>query len=713
MVHSRLKECVLFPTVAVPTFTDQLSRKDDSDEEVASEEDSESEIELTDDESEEELEAAKPAAYDELLKILGPEIKKKEASDERKRKKRRTEGEREEGGGKRRKKADDMADAPVIEETMLEGDEVEPENEDDSEAEQAVEKGNQESNDSDEDSDNENDKNSADPFKLHFADPSEEYLRRIESAKKDEWRNSKSTVLLPTGETLRILKSYPNAAPVDSEPAKITASKDLHLKDRLLNPFDSTNGPLTDLQCSVATPLFNNNDLLFTPRTISNAEQLRHLYCLHALNLVQKTRDRVLRNSVKLARNPDTDIELRDQGYTRLKVLILLPTRNACAKVVDALVSIFNPEQQENKKRFNESYRLPPDTVDPLESSKKPEDFKELFAGNHDDAFRLGIKFTRKTIKFFSGFYKSDILIASPLGLRTIIEDPKKPDYDFLSSIELVVLDQADALIQQNWDHVDKIYSHLNLLPRESHGCDFSRVRNWYLDQAAAYMRQNVIISSFLTPELNSLWNTHMRNISGRVKISPRYDGTLTSFTAPIRQTFLRFPSPHPSTDPDSRFTFFTASFLPTLLRKHPSHTLLFVPSTFDFIRLRNHLSTSTSASFTCIAEDTPNNEIVRARAHFLSGRYSLLVYSGRAHHFRRFFIKGVHRVVMYQVPENNDFYREVGEMMAVSGQAGAEVHGITSIFSKWDGLALERIVGTGRVGGLLKEGKADTFEFM
>lgn len=158
--------------------------------------------------------------------------------------------------------------------------------------------------------------------------------------------------------------------------------------------------------------------MLFCARSTQNSTALRELYCLHALNHVLKTRDGVIRNSSRALKDGNAEVDLRDQGFTRPKVLILLPTRQVCARAVETVSKLYHAEQEENKHRFVNEFTASSDNS----WDEKPQDFRELFEGNDDDMFRLGLKFTRKTLKFFSQFYNSDIIIASPLGLRMAIE---------------------------------------------------------------------------------------------------------------------------------------------------------------------------------------------------------------------------------------------------------------------------------------------------
>ena len=83
---------------------------------------------------------------------------------------------------------------------------------------------------------------------------------------------------------------------------------------------------------------------------------------------------------------------------------------------------------------------------------RKPDDFYKTFCGNIDDGFKIGISVTKKAVKLYTDFYSSDILIASPLGLRLVLET----DADFLSSIELLVMDQVlpdlQLILGNSWD---------------------------------------------------------------------------------------------------------------------------------------------------------------------------------------------------------------------------------------------------------------------
>lgn len=66
--------------------------------------------------------------------------------------------------------------------------------------------------------------------------------------------------------------------------------------------------------------------------------------------------------------------------------------------------------------------------------------------------------------------------------LISLFTSEKTFDRDFLSSIELCILDQTDVFLMQNWEHVEYIMDNLNLEPTKPHDTDFSRIKDWYLN---------------------------------------------------------------------------------------------------------------------------------------------------------------------------------------------------------------------------------------
>lgn len=562
-----------------------------------------------------------------------------------------------------------------------------------------------------------------DPFLAHFAQRDETELSKgIIDVKNGNWASRMPDSKLEGGYMFKVPQVSSSALIHGS--STVLDSNDLPLKQKLQEPAKKALPSLDNTSGSLASAIFNYRDVLFPQRTLVNAESLRKLMCLHALNHVFKTRDKVIRDNARLAKEDVEGLELRDQGFTRPKVLMILPTRNSCVKYIDTIISLCEPEQQENKKRFLDSYASKDDQF----SADKPEDFRELFAGNDDDMFRLGLKFTRKTVKFFAQFYNADIIFASPLGLRMAIgaDSPKKQDYDFLSSIEIVLVDQADAMLMQNWEHVEYVFEHLNLQPKEAHGCDFSRVREWYLDGNAKYLRQTILYSSFNFPSLNKVFTRQMLNITGKLRYSKEEDGAMIDLSVPTRQTFSRLEVISPVNEPDDRFKYFTTAILPSLIKQSKYRAgsgqgvLIYLPSYADFVRVRNHLASSPDTqgiSFGSISEYTSIRDVARARSHFFSGRHSVLLYTERAHHFRRYHLKGVNRVIMYGLPENPVFYKEIVDgylgSSITSNRANARETSVRTLFSRFDTLKLERIVGTGRLLSMIKEKGGDTFDFV
>lgn len=101
------------------------------------------------------------------------------------------------------------------------------------------------------------------------------------------------------------------------------------------------------------------------------------------------------------------EFDVRDQGFTRPKVLILTPFKQMASQIIEMIVFMLNSGKWKGVSR-----------------RKK---FKNDFCDEADafnDNFKMGIalKYSAKskesTLKLYEPFYESDIIVASPLAIR-------------------------------------------------------------------------------------------------------------------------------------------------------------------------------------------------------------------------------------------------------------------------------------------------------
>lgn len=151
-----------------------------------------------------------------------------------------------------------------------------------------------------------------------------------------------------------------------------------------------------------------------------------------------------------------------------VQVLILLPMRNMAHTLILRLLQLTQKETRADsilgKQRFMEEFGPDEEDFDEegmTDRGKKvkaqmPLEHQRLFEGNCDDHFRIGLKITRGSVRLYSDFYESDIIVASPLALATKLteEDEEEGAADMLSSIEVLLVPRLDVMQMQNWAHL-------------------------------------------------------------------------------------------------------------------------------------------------------------------------------------------------------------------------------------------------------------------
>ncbi|KAB2027005.1 hypothetical protein ES319_D05G004000v1 [Gossypium barbadense] len=483
--------------------------------------------------------------------------------------------------------------------------------------------------------------------------------------------------------------------------------------------------------CNSYRDILHGEKKPFYHKGLEEDSNIMDAYLMHSLNHIFRTRDLVRKNNAKIDKHQMNGKEeilpgdnFLDQGFTRPKILILLPLRSIALRVIERLIQLTPANSKVNVEHIDRFYKdfgsEEVSSDEEEEQSKnaktkkpsKPSDHQSLFKGDTRDDFMIGIKFTRKTIKLYGDFYSSDIIVASPLELMTKFgKAEKNKDTDYLSSIErenehvllydqVVIIDHADVISLQNWSFLTSVVERLNHIPSKQHGTNVMRIRPWYLDGFARFYRQTIILGYYLNPDMNALFNHHCVNYQGKVKSVREHRGVLPKVLSQVRQIYERFDASSIADVDDARLEYFEKKVFPKIKDSDQGGIMLFASSYFEFVRLRNFLK-SQNASFCLLGDYTNQKDISRARVWFFEGKRKIMLYTERIHFYRRYKIRGIRNLIIYSLPERKEFYYEIVNMLE-----GSDDLACTVLFSQYDKLQLERIVGTATAKRMIKSEK-------
>ena len=129
---------------------------------------------------------------------------------------------------------------------------------------------------------------------------------------------------------------------------------------------------------------------------------------------------------------------------------------------------------------------------------------------------------------------------------------------------------------------------------------------------------------------------------------------------------------------------------------------VIYVPSYFDFVRVRNLLRREggdIAEGVALVSEYTPGPEAQRAKSLFQKGEKRAIVVTERYQWYYRHKLAGARQAVFLQPPEFAEHFEETVLQLE---RRGKENGSALVLFTRYDALALERLVGTDSVKGML-----------
>jgi U3 small nucleolar RNA-associated protein 25 len=178
----------------------------------------------------------------------------------------------------------------------------------------------------------------------------------------------------------------------------------------------------------------------------------------------------------------------------------------------------------------------------------------------------------------------------------------------------------------------------------------------------------------------------------------PPKEPSISSVLPKVKQVFQKLNCESFVESAELRFNYFVNKILKNMNESTHSHILVYIPSYFDAVRLRNHFKKE-ELSFALMSEYTPRNKVARYRSEFFHGRIQFLLYTERFHFYHRLKIRGIQHIVFYSLPLCSEFYSETLNFLSSQGTSSV------ALYTKYERFQLESIVDAKRADRMLASG--------
>lgn len=435
-----------------------------------------------------------------------------------------------------------------------------------------------------------------------------------------------------------------------------------------------------ELKDPLAPVIFDYRDFFFAGEDYA---RFRRVAAIHALNHVY--------NDLDAKKNRQGDE--RDSGFTPCTVLVLCPYRHQALQFITAILECL-PEtldgeafEAEHCDRLKNEFSV--EEVPRYLLRSKPKDWLEIFAGRTDTEFKMGLRFWDRKVSLFQTMAKSQIIVASPLALFLHKE---KEAADFMSSVEVMIMDSVDAMAMQAWDRLVGFIDGLNARPSTVADCDWSRVRTYSLQANQKKMRQSIGYGRVITPEVHALFTGFENKRGGLIARPLVYSPRLMPC---LGRSFRRVTAATCYEIGESMWKCFKERIFTHIKQwrsdpeEEAKRTVIYYASSMRFYQARKELELH-DINFLELADEAVDSEEKRMKKSFKQDPNAVLLMTERFYYHHRTKL-GAERVVFVQPPMFPEFASELtgtGEM--------------TVYFTEFDEMAVERLAGSRVTGRIL-----------